>query len=145
LYPPAICRHWHFYRKSRRICGLLLFDATVFYGSRAEAEIRDAPYVRELIKRSQVKRINLGCHAENISQDLIRLFELPKAGVKVAEVAPRSLSEKAGLRVGDIVYAIGAANSETQSIRNAGELNDALAFLAEEKQLKLYFIRISQQ
>jgi serine protease Do len=113
--------------------------------SYARSSSSAALYVRELIERSQVKRIDLGFHAETVPQNLIRRFELPKAGVRVTGVAPGSLSEKAGLRVGDIVFAIEAANKETRSIHNAGELNDALAFLAEEKQLKLYFVRISQQ
>jgi Do/DeqQ family serine protease len=77
----------------------------------------------QLLRYGEVRRGNLGIAVNDLTPELIRERKLTphQTGAVIAAVSPGSAAESAGLRVGDVITAIGAA-----PVRRAADLRNRL-------------------
>jgi Do/DeqQ family serine protease len=92
--------------------------------------------IKQIIDHGEVKRGQLGIVIQDITDDLAQAFNLPNDnGVLVAQVAPGSSAEKAGVKNGDVVLKVSGT-----PVNSAAELRNAIGLrrLGEQVTLNIY-------
>jgi S1-C subfamily serine protease len=96
------------------------------------------PFVEQLIDGGRVNRLDLGILPFSVDKRAAEDFQL-QVGVLVGDLQAFSLAGAAGLQPGDVVRQIGP-----YTVRNIGDMNNALALLPREVPLKVAYIRPSE-
>ncbi len=77
----------------------------------------------QLIEKGEVTRGFLGVRIQNVDQDLAESFDLPHSrGALIAQVAPGTPAQQAGLKPGDFITAI-----DDEAIENVNDLRNQVA------------------
>lgn len=96
--------------------------------------INDAKTVADdLINKGYVGgRIRLGIATKDITSDLADYYDLP-VGIYVVEVSKNSISDKAGIRAGDVIIGVNGKDvktgTELSAIRDSSKIGDTLKVL----------------
>lgn len=97
--------------------------------------------VAQIIQYGEVKRASLGILGSDISNDMLKIFNLPsKHGTYVSEVLLDSPAYKAGLKSGDIIIAI-----DQKKIKSFQELRAIIATKGVGSKVELSLLRDKQK
>jgi serine protease Do len=87
----------------------------------------------QIVKTGKASHARLGVSVQELNQTLAQSFGLPRAdGALVANVAPDSAAEKAGLKSGDVI-----AQVNGQPIARSGELSSIIGMSSPGEKVKL--------
>jgi Do/DeqQ family serine protease len=94
----------------------------------------------QLIQYGQVRRGQLGVHAQDLTPELAHAFDIQATeGAVVARVVPHSPAARAGLQVGDVIVAV-----DGKSIHDAAELRNAVGLLHVGQSVRVDLLRRAQ-
>jgi S1-C subfamily serine protease len=137
-YPPVV---------TIETSGNVTVDTTIGINfARSSATAR--PFAEQIVKQGRVNRPALGCNAASMSESNQRFYNWP-LGARIMSVAQNSLAAQIGLKVNDIVVAVGSAAqrpdnpdpSQEAKVATLGDLNDQLGLRAADASLWVRFIR----
>ncbi|WP_280152501.1 Do family serine endopeptidase [Piscinibacter sp. XHJ-5] len=87
----------------------------------------------QIVKTGKASHARLGVSVQELNQTLAQSFGLPRPdGALVANVAPNSAAEKAGLKAGDVI-----AQVNGQPIARSGELSSVIGMSSPGEKVKL--------
>ena len=97
--------------------------------------------MQQLVAHGEVRRGKLGITAQDLNADLAKAFGLQtNAGAVLARVIDGSLADKAGLKVGDVITALGG-----RPIANAAELRTSIGLMRVNEPIEVVFYREGQK
>ena len=93
--------------------------------------------MQHLVEFGEVRRGVLGVLTQDLTSDLAQAFGIKaRKGAVISKIFPDSPAERAGLKVGDVVYEING-----RPIRNAMDMRNAVGLLRVGQQLKMNLLR----
>jgi Do/DeqQ family serine protease len=92
----------------------------------------------QLVKYGEVRRGQLGIMIQDLTLDLIQAMGLPaqQTGALIASVEPASAADRAGLKTGDVITAVGSG-----PVRGAGDLRNKIGVLRVGEVAELAVLR----
>ena len=97
----------------------------------------DQPRLMQLLKRGQPK---LGASVADAASQANKNAQIPSSGAYVGQVRPGSAAERAGLRKGDVITALGG-----QPIILADDLHKLVSQMPKGRDVSLTFVRNGQE
>lgn len=96
------------------------------------------PVIEQLIQNGRVVRRSLGLDARELNR-LVAATHRVKPGLIVTKVANRSIAEKAGLKIGDIITQI-----NDEALGSVGDYFNAMALVGKSEKISFKFIRLPE-
>ncbi len=96
----------------------------------------DQPRLRQLIQQARQARPKLGASIADASSQVQKHPGIPSAGAYVGRVRPGSPAERAGLRPGDVIVALGG-----QPVARADDVHRLVGEMPKGRDLSLSYVR----
>ncbi len=96
----------------------------------------DQPRLRQLLDQSPQSKPKLGASIADAASQISKHPGIPEAGAYVGKVKASSPAERAGLRSGDVITALGG-----QPVRRAGDVQRILAKMPPGRDISLTYVR----
>jgi serine protease Do/serine protease DegQ len=91
----------------------------------------------QLVAHGEVRRGQLGISTQDLTPDLAQAFGIrPNGGAVIAQIAPGSPAERAGLRVGDVIVAV-----EGRAVRNSADVRNRVGLVRVGETVVLQILR----
>jgi S1-C subfamily serine protease len=98
------------------------------------------PRLRQLIQQARQAKPKLGASIADASSQVRKHPGIPSSGAYVGRVRPGSPSEKAGLRSGDVITALGG-----QPVAQANDVHRLVQEMPKGRDLSLTYVRAGQE
>jgi len=98
------------------------------------------PRLRQLIQQARQAKPKLGASIADASSQVRKHPGIPSSGAYVGRVRPGSPAEKAGLRPGDVITALGG-----QPVARADDVHRLVGEMPKGRDLSLTYVRAGQE
>ena len=98
------------------------------------------PRLRQLIQQARQAKPKLGASIADASSQVRKHPGIPSSGAYVGRVRPGSPAEKAGLRPGDVITALGG-----QPVARADDVHHLVGEMPKGRDLSLTYVRAGQE
>ena len=98
------------------------------------------PLLRQLIQQARQAKPKLGASIADASSQVRKHPGIPSSGAYVGRVRPGSPAEKAGLRPGDVITALGG-----QPVARADDVHRLVGEMPKGRDLSLTYVRAGQE
>jgi S1-C subfamily serine protease len=98
------------------------------------------PRLRQLIQQARQAKPKLGASIADASSQVRKHPGIPSSGAYVGRVRPGSPAEKAGLRSGDVITALGG-----QPVAQANDVHRLVQEMPKGRDLSLTYVRAGQE
>lgn len=93
--------------------------------------------LKHLVKFGEVRRGRLGISSQNLTPELAEAFGIKnQRGAAIIDIVPGSVAEKAGLKRGDVVVAVGG-----RRVRNSDDVRNIMGLILVGQEVELDIVR----